>query len=137
MKTACQRASRDDLADSVADGRAVTAVLFAQPDVPRFVKSGALISDTGLGDALAEALGTSASVLIPGHGLVTVGTSVAEAVMRAVLLNRACATQLSAMAAGGPVRWSSDEEVRLKAGTAAAPGMLQSGYDYLVRSAGG
>ena len=44
--------------------------------------------------------------LIPHHGLVTVGATVAEAVMRAVCLDRACQVQLLAMAAGGPHTWS-------------------------------
>jgi ribulose-5-phosphate 4-epimerase/fuculose-1-phosphate aldolase len=111
------------------------AVSFADPDVPRFTRSGALITDDELGDALAEALGEAAGLLIPGHGLVTVGTTPGEAVMRAVLLNRACATQLLAEAAGGPARWSDDEEVRLKRDTVAHPSQLQVGYEYLVRRA--
>jgi L-ribulose-5-phosphate 4-epimerase len=111
------------------------AVSFLDPDVPRFTKTGNLITTDELGDALAEALGESAGVLIPAHGLVTVGENAAAAVMRAVLLNRACATQLQALQAGGPARWSDDEEVRAKRETVPVPGLLQSGYDYLVRRA--
>lgn len=111
------------------------AVSFLDPDVPRFIKTADLIDDDGLGDALAETLGESAGLLIPGHGLVTVGETVAAAVMRAVLLNRACAVQLLALGAGGPVRWSSDREVREKRETVAAPSQLRAGYDYLVRRA--
>ncbi len=111
------------------------AVSFADPDVPRFTRSGALITDDEMGDALAESLGGAAGLLIPGHGLVTVGATPGEAVMRAVLLNRACATQLAAEAAGGPVRWSDDEEVRVKRDTVAHPSQLPIGYEYLVRRA--
>jgi L-ribulose-5-phosphate 4-epimerase len=111
------------------------AVSFLDPDVPRFTKTGNLITTAELGDALAESLGDSAGLLIPGHGLVTVGETPAAAVMRAVLLNRACATQLVAMQAGGPARWSDDEEVRAKRNTVPVPALLQSGYNYLLRRA--
>ncbi|MGY1838155.1 MULTISPECIES: class II aldolase/adducin family protein [unclassified Modestobacter] len=111
------------------------AVSFVDPDVPRFTRSGALITDADMGDALADTLGDSAGLLIPGHGLVTVGASPGQAVMRAVLLNRACATQLLTEQAGGPVRWSDDEEVLVKRDTVAHPSQLEIGYQYLVRRA--
>lgn len=111
------------------------AVSFLDPDVPRFTQTSNLITSRELGDALSETLAGAAGVLIPGHGLVTVGETVAAAVMRAVLLNRACATQLSAMQAGGPARWSDEEEVRAKRATIPVPALLQSGYDYLLRRA--
>lgn len=111
------------------------AVSFLDPDVPRFTRTGNLITNHELGNALADSLGDAAGVLIPGHGLVTVGETVAAAVMRAVLLNRACATQLLALQAGGPARWSDEEEVRAKRDTIPVPSQLQSGYDYLVRRA--
>lgn len=112
------------------------ALSFLDPDVPRFTRSSDLVSDQGRGRALAEVLGEAAGVLIPGHGLVTVGESVAAAVMHAVLLNRACRTQLWAMQAGGPARWSDADEVRAKRPAVTNPAVLQAGYDYLVRRAG-
>jgi ribulose-5-phosphate 4-epimerase/fuculose-1-phosphate aldolase len=63
------------------------------------------------------------------------GETVAAAVMRAVLLDRACATQPQAMAAGGPARWSDDDEVLAKRNTYRTPHSYQSGYDYLLRKA--
>lgn len=111
------------------------AVSFLDPDVPRFTRTGNLITSTELGDALAESLGQAAGALIPSHGLVTVGETVAAAVMRAVLLNRACFTQLQTMQAGGPARWSDDEEVIAKRDTVPTPALLQSGYEYLLRRA--
>lgn len=111
------------------------AVSFLDPDVPRFTRTGDLITDAELGKALAQTLGDAAGLLIPSHGLVSVGETVAAAVMRAVLLNRACRTQLQAMQAGGPARWSDEVEVRAKRDSVANPGLLQSGYDYLLRRA--
>jgi len=49
------------------------AVSFVDPDIPRFTLTDDLITSPELGDALAEALGNAAGLLIPGHGLVTVG----------------------------------------------------------------
>ncbi|TQM11018.1 class II aldolase/adducin family protein [Pseudonocardia kunmingensis] len=111
------------------------AVSFLDPDVPRFTLTSNLITDAKLGAALAEALGDAAGVLIPGHGLVTVGENAAAAVMRAVLLNRACHTQLQAIQAGGPAVWTCEEEARAKRETVVTPAFLAAGYDYLVRRA--
>lgn len=111
------------------------AVPFLDPDVPRFVESGDLISDCALGRRLAETVGGSAGVLIPGHGLVTVGSTLAVVVMRAVLLERACRNHLAALAAGGPARWSSPDEVASKRRRVWSVEQYEAGYDYLVRHA--
>lgn len=109
------------------------AVWFVAPDVPRFTRTGDLISSPELGDALAECLGDAAGVLMPGHGFVTVGETPGIAVMRAVLLNRACATQLQALQAGGPARWSDEVEAKAKRDSASSPAQLETGYRYLLR----
>ncbi|MGO4145669.1 class II aldolase/adducin family protein [Paenarthrobacter sp. YAF11_1] len=118
--------------------RAIThaATPFLNDDVPRFTGTGNLISTPELGGSLAVALGTGNGCLIPGHGILTVGASPAAAVMHAVLLNNACAAHLTALAAGGPARWSSDEEVAAKREGLWPPAALQSAFDYLVRRAG-
>ena len=108
-------------------------VPFAAPDVPRFTRTGALIRSRELGRALAETIGDSAGCLIPNHGLVTVGEDAATAVMRAVLLERACRVQLTAMAAGPLVHWSDDEELALKRAEVWPAAQVQAGYAYLCR----
>jgi ribulose-5-phosphate 4-epimerase/fuculose-1-phosphate aldolase len=80
------------------------AIPFLTPEVPRFTKTGNLISTPQLGEELAKCLGGNNGCLIPGHGMVTVGASLASAVMHAALIDRACRVQLDAMAAGGPRR---------------------------------
>lgn len=119
--------------------RALThaATPFLNDDVPRFTGTGNLISTAELGGALTNALGGGNGCLIPGHGLLAVGSSPAAAVMHAVLLNNACAAHLTALAAGGPKRWSSDEEVAAKRDGLWPPSALQSAFDYLVRRADG
>nr|WP_297542556.1 class II aldolase/adducin family protein [Amycolatopsis sp.] len=109
------------------------AVPFAHPQLPRFTDTGALIAAPELGKALAERLGEANGILIPNHGAATAGPDIESAVMYAVLLERACRTQLMAMAAGGPVRWSDEAETRFKREQVWNPGQLRAGWGYLVR----
>jgi L-ribulose-5-phosphate 4-epimerase len=108
---------------------------FADPAIPVFRETGSLIRNAELGAALATAIGDGPGCLIPHHGLVTVGTTPAEAVMRAVALERACHVQLLAMAAGGPATWSDGAEVRLKREEIWTLEQVEAGYAYLCRRA--
>jgi ribulose-5-phosphate 4-epimerase/fuculose-1-phosphate aldolase len=110
-------------------------VLFCDPQIPRFTRTGALIATTSLGAALAETLGDARACLMPQHGAVTVGPDIETAVMHAVLLERACRTQLMALAAGGPKVWSDPEESEFKRGQAWSPAQVAAGWNYLLRSA--
>ncbi|WP_218007589.1 class II aldolase/adducin family protein [Nocardia vinacea] len=111
------------------------AVPFAYPQLPRFTVTGALIATQDLGRALAEELGDANGILMPHHGAVTVGADIGTAVMYAVLLERACRTQLLADAAGG-VRTASDEaETRFKREQIWNQSQLNAGWEYLVRRA--
>jgi ribulose-5-phosphate 4-epimerase/fuculose-1-phosphate aldolase len=109
--------------------------LFCDPQVPRFTRTGALIATAELGAALADALGDARACLMPSHGAVTAGPDAASAVMYAVLLERACRTQLMAMAAGGPKAWSDPAEVQLKREQVWNPGQRRAGWEYLLRTA--
>ena len=110
--------------------------LFSYPDVPRFTLTGGLISTPALGQALADALGSAPACLMPQHGLVAVGKDVPAAVMTAVLLDRACQTQLMAMAAGPVTRWGSEADTVAKRSVVWSDSQLTAGWDYLVRLAG-
>jgi ribulose-5-phosphate 4-epimerase/fuculose-1-phosphate aldolase len=110
--------------------------LFCYPDVPRFTLTGRLISTRELGQALADALGVAPACLMPQHGLVATGEDLPAAVMSAVLLDRACRTQLTAMAAGPLTRWGSEEDTVAKRAEVWSDRQLQAGWQYLVRSAG-
>ena len=111
-------------------------VLFCDPPVPRFTRTGALIATAELGAALAETLGDAPACLMPSHGAVTAGPDAATAVMHAVLLERACRTQLMAMAAGDVKVWSDPAEAKLKREQVWNPGQRQAGWGYLLRLAG-
>jgi L-fuculose-phosphate aldolase len=111
-------------------------VEFAEPQISRFTRTGALIKSAELGKALAETIGDGVGCLIPQHGLVTVGPNPATAVMRALLLARACHVQLQAMAAG-PIRRSSDSaEIALKKAEVWPQSQIDAGYAYLCRKSG-
>lgn len=111
-------------------------VLFSEPDVPRFTGTGGLIRTAELGAAVATALGDARAVLLPRHGVVAVGATVAEAVMHAVLLDRACRTQLTAMAAGELRDWSGPAECAAKREECWNPTQIDAGWQYLLRTAG-
>ncbi|MFF7251346.1 class II aldolase/adducin family protein [Embleya sp. NPDC008237] len=110
-------------------------VLFCDPQLPRFTDTGALIANADLGAALATTLGDGIACLMPQHGAVTVGPDAATAVMYAVLLERACRTQLMAMAAGGPKVWSDDAEAAFKRDQVWNPAQRDAGWNYLARLA--
>jgi L-fuculose-phosphate aldolase len=104
--------------------------LFAPPDVARFTKTGDLITTPELGAALARAVGMRNAALMVHHGIVTVGATLQTAVVLAILLERACRTQLRAMAAGELQTWSEDDEALAKRAHVYSPDLL---WDYLKR----
>lgn len=100
--------------------------------VPRFERAVGLINTADLGAAVAEGLGSSRALFLVGHGIVTVGSSVATAVMNAVLLERACRLQILATAAGG-VAAAMQHPGRRYAHAESDAYLLRS-WDYLVRN---
>jgi L-fuculose-phosphate aldolase len=109
------------------------ACIFGGADVPRFRATGGLVHTPELGRALATALGSAPAALMPKHGLVSCGESVGAAVMHAVLLDRACRSQLVAMAAG-PIKVHSDlVEAEAKRQMCWAPSQIEAGWRYLAR----
>jgi L-fuculose-phosphate aldolase len=107
--------------------------LFCPPGPARFEQTGDLILTRELGEAVAGAVGDRGSAFLVHHGIVTCGPDVVAAVMAAVLLERACRTQIRAIAAGGPRTWSSDEEALSKREHCYPPQLLRQAWDYLAR----
>lgn len=110
--------------------------LFCYPEIPRFTITGGLIKTAALGKALAEALGDAVACLLPQHGLVAVGPDMPAAIMTAVLLDKACRTQLTAMAAGPLQRWGDEEDTVAKRADVWSDKQLRAGWEYLLRQAG-
>jgi L-fuculose-phosphate aldolase len=68
---------------------------FVPPDIGRY-DTGAFVTDAASGQALADLLGDRLAVLMPRHGITTVGRDVGEAVTAATHLERACRLALLA-----------------------------------------
>jgi L-fuculose-phosphate aldolase len=109
--------------------------LFVPPGPARFTQTGDLILTRELGRDLAAVVGDRRAAFMIHHGIVTCGTDVVSAVMSAVLLERACRTQIRALAGGGPKTWSSDDEALSKRGNCYPPQLLRQAWDYLARRA--
>jgi ribulose-5-phosphate 4-epimerase/fuculose-1-phosphate aldolase len=107
--------------------------LFVPPGPARFTKTGDLILTAELGRDLAGEVGARNAAFMAHHGIVTCGPDVVTAVMTAVLLERACRTQIRAIAGGGPKTWSSDEEALAKREHCYPPALLRQAWDYLAR----
>jgi L-fuculose-phosphate aldolase len=107
------------------------ATHFVPPDIPRFTLTGDLVRTRELGQALADTLGERLGVLMPQHGITTVGRDVGEAVAAATYLERACQI---ALLAGPGATGSSDEEALAKQQRSARH--LAMAWSYLARTAG-
>jgi ribulose-5-phosphate 4-epimerase/fuculose-1-phosphate aldolase len=79
----------------------------------RFGATDMLVRSVAQGDALAEALGPHAVVLMRGHGFCAVGPSVPVAVYRAVYTESNAAIQQKAIALGGEVTYLDPDEAAL------------------------
>lgn len=107
--------------------------LFVPPDVPRYTRTAELIVTTEMGAEVAATLGDQHALLLVNHGIVTAGKDVRDAVIRAVLLEKAAHQQLLTHALGGPQRWSSDEEALRKRETVWAERQRAMLWDHLGR----
>lgn len=68
-----------------------------------------LISTAALGAAVAKTLGKHPAVLLRGNGQVTVGRTIAEAVMMAIYLEEAAEILFGALQIGTPIPLTADE----------------------------
>ena len=75
-----------------------------------------LVRDATLGDALADSLGQCPLVLMRGHGSTVVGTSLRQAVYRAVYAETNARLQMEALRLGEPVYLSHCEAAAAEAG---------------------
>ena len=71
-----------------------------------------LVRDRSLGKALAGTLGSASCVLMRGHGVTVVGSSIQEAVFRAVYTEMNARVQLQSTLLEGPIEFLSEHEAR-------------------------
>lgn len=75
-------------------------------------RSDLLIRDARLGSALAKSLGACSCVMMRGHGMTVVGSSLQEAVFRAIYTQANARLQTLAAQLPGPIEFLTDEEGR-------------------------
>jgi ribulose-5-phosphate 4-epimerase/fuculose-1-phosphate aldolase len=71
-----------------------------------------LVRDARLGQDLAKCLGDCACVLMRGHGMTVVGSSIPEAVFRSIHTQANAKLQTLATQLGGPIEFLTDDEGR-------------------------
>jgi L-fuculose-phosphate aldolase len=104
---------------------------FVPPELPRFVETGELVTQPVHGVALAAALGDRSAILMPCHGITTVGPELGAAVGAAYHLDRACHIDLLA----GPDAYGTDDEAAVRKRTRANRRFLNA-WEYLERRYG-
>jgi len=109
------------------------ATVFPPPDVPRFNRTTDLILDREMGGHLADEIGSRPAMLMLNHGIVTVGETHQQAVMRAVLLEQACYHQLLAEMMGGVLHFTPDHELAAKGSRMGHPKIFEEQFRYLLR----
>jgi ribulose-5-phosphate 4-epimerase/fuculose-1-phosphate aldolase len=99
--------------------------------VPRYERAVGLVSSAELGAEVADCLGSARALFLVGHGILAAGSSVATAVMTAILLERACRLQILATAAGGVATALRKPEERYA--HAESDAYLLRSWEYLLR----
>jgi L-fuculose-phosphate aldolase len=101
--------------------------------LPVYDQTSDLIVDRDLGASVARKLDTHDALLLRNHGIVTAGTSLDEAVLKAIFLENACKTQLLAESCGGPKLVTPPDEARIKKQRILGGGQAAACYQYLAR----
>jgi L-fuculose-phosphate aldolase len=92
-----------------------------------------LIRSKEMGAGVAKALGPHRAVLLKNHGAVTAGTTIAEAVIGAIMLENAAMVQLVAEAAGEPAPEFPRADIEKLKGDIGRPEQFAINFEYLVR----
>jgi ribulose-5-phosphate 4-epimerase/fuculose-1-phosphate aldolase len=106
---------------------------FVPPEVPRFTATADLVLTPELGRAVAATLGDARAMFLVNHGIVTVGETLEEATVAAVLLERACEQQILTHTAGGWPTWSDRDESLAKREHIYHDKAVAAVWEYLVR----
>lgn len=121
-------------------GRPLPAVtgmgMFVGHEVPCF-ESSTTIQDLDGAAELAECLGDGPAVIMRGFGAVTVGTSPAQAVVRAWLMEQNAKAALAASAVGEPLSYGPEEAAELTRNSGPAASQIARAFYHLRQRAKG
>ena len=92
-----------------------------------------LIRTHEMGAGVAKALGPHRAVLLKNHGVVMAGTSIAEAVVRVIMLENAAMVQMTAEAADDPAPEFPRADIEKLKDDISRPDQFVVNFDYLVR----
>ena len=105
--------------------------LFA-PSLPRFEQTSDLIVTAELGLAVAEKIATHNALLLKNHGIVVAGSSIEEACVTAILLEKAAYMQLLARQFGA-FEWTNEAEALEKKARIYSPNAFENMWAYYLR----
>jgi L-fuculose-phosphate aldolase len=106
-----------------------------QGRIARFDETSQTILSLEVGEAVARALGDGSCLLLQNHGGLVVAPSLRQAVVLAIVLERACQLQLLAESSGRPYRVSSLADVAGKQDYIYSGVAIKSYWDHAVRRA--
>jgi L-fuculose-phosphate aldolase len=96
----------------------------------------ALIRSKALGAGVAKALGPHRAAFLKSHGTAVTGPSIEEAVIGAIMLERAAMVQMTVEAAGDPAPGFQREDIERLQREMSAPEQFAINFDYLARRVG-
>ncbi len=102
-------------------------------DPPKFKQTCNLIRTPELGRALATSLGGADAVFMMSHGIAFVGTTIREATMVGIYLEKAVKAQLTIAATGLKYGWPNAQDVAEKRAVVRTTRGIDNYFEYLAR----
>lgn len=102
-------------------------------DLPKFTQTCQLIRTPELGRSLAAMLGSADAVFMMSHGLAFVGTTIREATMVGIYLEKAVRAQVTVAMTGFRYRWPDAEDALAKRGQTRTKSGIDNFWAYLQR----
>ena len=106
---------------------------FSDASVPVFEADSAHISDLGQATAMATSMMSGLALLLRNHGLVSCGTTLAQAVVVALFLERAARQQIHAASSGLNFRPAAGSAMKGRAAMLQSSSFVGQTFDYYVR----
>jgi L-fuculose-phosphate aldolase len=86
-----------------------------------------------LGRTLATKLGAADAVFMLSHGIAFVGTTIREATMIAIFLEKAVRAQITIASTGFPYEWPTEQDAKEKRAVTRTARGIDNYFEYLVR----